>query len=64
LPCGLDSTVLAAIPVVVVDTGVGNGGDYVVCLVELELGEKARELPWYGHRFHVEWRGWGKGSAK
>jgi hypothetical protein len=31
--------VLAVIPVVVVDVGVGNGGDCTVCLAELEPEE-------------------------
>jgi hypothetical protein len=38
-PRGLDSVVLAVIPVVVVDVGVGNGGDCTVCLAELEPEE-------------------------
>lgn len=65
-PRGLDSAVLAAIPVVVVDAGAGtgNGGDCAVCLAELEAGEKARALPRCGHRFHVECiDAWFRGNA-
>jgi hypothetical protein len=39
LPRGLDSVVLAVIPVVVADVGMGNGRDCTVCLAELELEE-------------------------
>jgi hypothetical protein len=60
-PCSLDSAVLAAILVVVVDMGAGNGGDYAICLAELEPGKKAHALPRCGHRFHVECRGGGGG---
>ncbi|XP_066380066.1 E3 ubiquitin-protein ligase ATL41-like [Miscanthus floridulus] len=63
-PRGLDSAVLAAIPVVVVDVGAGKGGDCAVCLAELEPGEKARALPRCGHRFHVECiDAWFRGNA-
>ncbi|RLM93271.1 E3 ubiquitin-protein ligase EL5-like [Panicum miliaceum] len=59
-PRGLDPAVLAAIPVV----AVGAGGDCVVCLAELEPGEKARSLPRCGHRFHVECiDAWFRGNA-
>jgi hypothetical protein len=54
---GLDSVVLAAIPVVVLDVGTGNSGDCAVCLTELEPREKARVLWRCGHRFYVECRG-------
>jgi hypothetical protein len=60
-PRGLDSVVLTAIPVVVVDAGTGNSGDFAVCLAELEPGEKARALPRCNHRFHVKCRGAGRG---
>ena len=43
-PCGLDSVVLVAIPVVVVDTGAGNDEDCTVCLAELVPGDKALVL--------------------
>ncbi|XP_066306228.1 E3 ubiquitin-protein ligase ATL41-like [Miscanthus floridulus] len=63
-PRGLDSAVLATIPVVLIDAGAGNGGDCAVCLAELEPGEKARALPRCGHRFHVECiDAWFRGNA-
>jgi len=65
-PRGLDPAVLAAIPVVAVAEGPGavTSGDCAVCLAELEPGEKARELPRCGHRFHVECiDAWFRGDA-
>ncbi|NP_001167698.2 E3 ubiquitin-protein ligase ATL41 [Zea mays] len=62
---GLDSAVLAAIPVVLIEAGAdAGGGDCAVCLAELEPGEKARALPRCGHRFHIECIGaWFRGNA-
>ena len=65
-PRGLDPAVLAAIPVVAVAEGPGavTSGDCAVCLAELEPGEKTRELPRCGHRFHVECiDAWFRGDA-
>ena len=53
-PRSLNSVVLAAIPVVVVDAGARNGEDCAACLTELEPGEKAHALSRCGYRFHVE----------
>jgi len=44
--------------------GAVTSGDCAVCLAELEPGEKARELPRCGHRFHVECiDAWFRGDA-
>ncbi|KAL2462497.1 RING-H2 finger protein ATL3 [Forsythia ovata] len=55
LRCGLDSTVLKTIPVVIFDPKEFKDGlECAVCLSEVSEGEKTRLLPKCNHGFHMD----------